>query len=511
MKSFLCSAVIFATAFSIRADLSEDNLLCRDSNRFFAQFDAPDFRKYAPSREVDILHLKLDVTPDFKARTISGTASFTFKPIAKPIEEFRLDGVDLSVSSVTSPEKIESYQVTEDKIIIRFAKPIEPGKETSVVLTYSAEPDEGLYFRTPEMGYKADETHLWTQGEPIEARHWYPCYDSPNEKFTSEIICHVPAGMTVLSNGKLAGEEKEGGDRIAVRWVQEKPHVTYLISLIAGYFKKVEDQYKAVPLAFYTPPSDIGEAQSSFRDTKDMMGFFEKEIGVEYPWAKYFQVVVNDFTAGGMENTSITTLTERMLFRSETENLRNSEGLVAHELAHQWFGDLLTCKDWSQLWLNEGFATFYALLYDEHKNGRDEMLYGLYGSSKRIIGVTNDVQPIVFRKFGEPMAQFNHLVYQKGSWVLHMLRSQLGAELYRRAINAYVGRHQFENVITEDLNSAIEEISGRSFDQFFDQWLYHGHFPEIEAAYSWDPGLKLAKVSIRQVQKISEEVLLFNF
>ena len=511
MKYLLCAALIFSSGFLLFADHFAEELLCRNSSGLLVRSDSSDFRKYAPSREVDIIHLKLEVTPDFKARTISGTATFTFKPIAQALGELRLDGIDLSVASVTSSEKIEGYQVTDEKIIIYFARPIEPGKETTVAITYSAEPTEGLYFRTSEMGYKADETHLWTQGEPIEARHWYPGYDSPNEKFTSEIICHVPAGMTVLSNGKLSSEEKEAGDLVAVRWVQEKPHANYLLSLIAGNFKKVEDQYKNIPLAFYTPPSDIAEAQSSFRDTKDMMGFFEKEIGVPYPWAKYFQVAVSDFTAGGMENTSITTLTERTLFRSETENLRNSEGLVSHELAHQWFGDFVTCKDWSHLWLNEGFATFYALLYDEHKNGRDSMLYGLYGGSKRITGVTNDTQPIVFRKYGQPIEQFNHLVYQKGSWVLHMLRSQLGEELYRRSIQAYLERHQFENVVTEDLNSAIEEISGRSFDQFFDQWVYHAHFPEIEASYSWDQKSKLAKLSIKQVQKIGEDVLLFNF
>jgi aminopeptidase N len=317
--------------------------------------------------------------------------------------------------------------------------------------------------------------------------------------------------MTVLSNGKLISEEKDAAGLKAVRWSQEKPHVNYLISLIAGNFKSIEDEYKDVPLAFFTPPSDIGEAQNSFGDIKDMLGFFEKEIGVPFPWAKYFQVVVSDFTAGGMENTSITTLTDRTLFRDETENIRNSEGLCSHELAHQWFGDLVTCKDWSQLWLNEGFATFYALLYDEHKNGRDSMLYGFYGSAKNLLKATNDIQPIVFRKYNGPDEQFNSLVYQKGSWVLHMLRSQLGEELYRRCIKTYLERHQFGNVVTEDLRAVAEEISGRSFDQFFDQWLYHAHFPELEASYFWDAKSKLAKISIRQIQKINDNVLLLIF
>src|SRR5439155_21936315 len=227
---------------------------------------------------------------------------------------------------------------------------------------YRAEPTQGLYFRTPEMGYKAGDTHLYTQGEPTEARHWYPCFDAPNEKFTSEIVCRVPEGMTVLSNGRRVSEEKDGG-LVAVRWLQDKPHVTYLISLVAGYFKSVEDKYHEVQLAFYTPPSEINEAPNSFRDTKDMLAFFEDEIGVPYPWAKYYQVCVNDF-GGGMENTSITTLTVDTLFTAATENIRSSQGLVAHELAHQWFGDLVTCKDWSDIWLNDGFATYYESHYE---------------------------------------------------------------------------------------------------------------------------------------------------
>jgi aminopeptidase N len=363
------------------------------------------------------------------------------------------------------------------------------------------------------MGYKEGDTHLFTQGEAIEARHWYPCFDAPNEKFTSEITCRVPEGMTVLSNGKLVSEEKEAATGlVAVHWKQEKPHVNYLISLLAGYFKKVEDRYQEIPLAFYTPVSDIQEAASSFRETKDAMGFFELEIGVPYPWAKYYQVCVSDFVAGGMENTSITTLTDRTLFREEeTENIETSEGLVSHELVHQWFGDLVTCKDWSHLWLNEGFATYYAHLYDGHKHGRDSMLYGLYHDGKGITDRTDDTKPIVYRKFDQPDEQFSYLAYPKGGWVLHMLRSQLGEDLYRRCIKTYLERHQYGTVVTEDLNAVIEELSGRSYDRFFDQWVYHAHHPELEVNYSWDERSKLAKVSVSQNQKVSEDVLLFQF
>ncbi|HEU0039288.1 MAG TPA: M1 family aminopeptidase, partial [Verrucomicrobiae bacterium] len=322
----------------------------------------------------------------------------------------------------------------------------------------------------------------------------------------------VADGMTVISNGRQVSETKDAATGlVAVEWRQEKPHANYLISLVAGYFKKVEDHHRDIPLAFYTPPSDINEAQNSFRDTKDMMAFFEEEIGVPYPWPKYDQVVVNDFVAGGMENTSATTLTDTTLFTDATENIRSSEGLVSHELAHQWFGDYVTCKDWSQIWLNEGAATYYSQLYAGHKHGRDAMLYSLYGTARTILGRTNASRAIVERRYDDPGELFSYLAYDKGGWVLHMLRAQLGEALYRRSIKTYLERHALGSVVTEDLNSVIEELSGRSFDQFFDQWVYHGGQPELEVAYSWDARDKLAKLSLKQNQRIGDDVFLFTF
>jgi aminopeptidase N len=400
--------------------------------------------------------------------------------------------------------------MTDKHVIVTFAEPIPADKEASVTITYSATPQKGLYFRTPEMGYPAGDSHLWTQGEPLEARHWFPSFDAPNEKFTSEMICHVPEGMTVLSNGKRMSEEKDATGLTTVRWLQDKPHVNYLIALCAGYFKKVEDTHRDIPMAFWTPASQIAQAKSSFRDTKDMMEFFEKEIGVPYPWAKYDQVCVEDFGWGGMENTTLTILNDRTLFTDATENIRESTGLVAHELAHQWFGDFVTTKDWSHLWLNEGFATYYEALYQRHKYGGDMFLYEMMQNAKGVLSQQNDTTPIVRRDFNTPEQQFGFHAYPKGSWILHMLRSQLGEDLFRRCVKTYLERHQYGNVVTEDLNKVIEELSGRSFDQFFNQYVYHAHHPELNIAYSWDERTKLAKLSIQQVQKLSDDVLLFN-
>ncbi len=515
MKKIFAGSLVLGIvcAFGSNLPAADDSagIECLKSADFLASADGGSPLNYAPDRDVTVLHLALDVTPDFKQRTVAGTATLQFKPNLKPARELKLDAVDLQVQSVTGTVKIATYQVTKDHLIITFAEPVPADQTASVTVTYDAEPDLGLYFRTPEMGYKEGDTHCFSQGEEIEARHWYPCFDSPNEKFTSEVTCHVPDGMTVISNGRLLGQTPDGTNGlVAFHWTQELPHANYLITLVAGYFKSVESRHKEVPLAFLTPPSEFAEATNSFRETEAIMDFYEQEIGVPFPWAKYDQTCVNDFVAGGMENTSATTLTDRTLATADTENIRDSQGLVAHEMAHQWFGDLVTCKDWSHIWLNEGFATYYQVLYHGYKNGRDAMLFDLYGNAHGVTGMPNDTNSIVRRNYHDPFEMFGYLAYPKGSWVLHMLRSELGADLYRRCIKTYLERHRYGNVTTEDLRAVIEELSGKSYDQFFDQWLYHAHYPELDIAYSWDESSKLAKVSIKQTQELSERVMLFH-
>jgi aminopeptidase N len=469
-------------------------------------------RQYAPDRKADILHITIDVTPDFKARTVAGATTIKFKPIAKPLTELRLDAIDLDVSCVTSSAQIEGYSVTDEAIIITFDPSIQPGVEATVKVLYETEPKQGLYFRTPEMGYKEEDTHLFTQGESHEAPHWYPNYDYPNERSTSEVICRVQADMVVISNGRLVSEKIDSETGLkAVHWLQDKPHVNYLVALVAGKLKKIESHYKDIPLAFYTPASQIELAENSFKDTADMLEFYEKEIGVPYPWDKYSQAVVQDFVAGGMENTTLTILTDGTLFTTATENIHSSQSLVAHEFVHQWFGDYVTCKDWSHLWLNEGFATYYEDLYNGYKNGRDSMLYGLYRSARGVLSNRPIHKPIVYRLYADADEQFDYRTYPKAGWVLHVLRTELGEELFRKCVKTYLERHAFGSVVTEDFSSVIEELTGRSFDRFFDQWIYHGRHPDLKVSYNWSEKDKLAKVSVKQTHEVNDNVMLFHF
>ncbi len=468
-------------------------------------------RKYARDRLIDLLHLKLDVRPDFQKRTIAGTATLTFKPVGRALSTLTLDAVGLEVESITaSNATLGSQQNTGEQLILDFTSPVPVDAEAGVVIRYHVQPENGIYFRTPEMGYKAEDTQLWTQGEAELHRYWFPCYDYPNERFTSEVICHVPGNMEVVSNGHLVASTPEAGGIKAVHWSQDKPHANYLIALAAGMFHKLEAKAGELPIAMYVPVSEKDQAANAFRDTAKIIAFYNQEIGVPFAWDKYFQVYCHDFLAGGMENTSCTFEASSMLFKDDTEQLNTLHRLDAHETAHQWFGDLVTCRDWSHLWLNEGFASYYTILYEEHRNGRDAMLHELWMEAQGVLQ-TNDTRPTVWRDYSDAMEQFDYRVYPKGAWILHMIRSRLGPDLYRRCIKTYLERHRFGVVGTDDLHDVLDELTGLSWDQFFDQWLYHGGVPDLAITYSYDAATKLVKLNVRQQQKLSDQVRLFAF
>lgn len=490
-----------------------EEMLCRCSKHLL--FPTPSGskpgRKFARDRKVDIEHLKIEVTPDFAARSIAGTATVSFTPIARPLPELRLDAVDLRIAQVTvTGAVLKEHHATEEELVLTFRDPVAAGVKVSVMISYTASPDRGLYFRTPEMGYPAGDTQLWTQGEPELHRFWFPGYDFPNERFTSEVICHAPEEMEVVSNGALISRTRNSSGLVTTHWRQDQPHVNYLVALACGKFTKLEDSLDGLPLAVFVPPSNTAEAANTFLDTKKILSFFQREIGVPYPWAKYFQVYCHDFVAGGMENTSASFMAESLMFSSSTEQLRTLHELDAHETAHQWFGDLVTCRDWAHLWLNEGFASYYTVLYEGEKFGADGMAHALWDESRAVLGAAPDTKPMVWRDYTDPMQQFDYRSYPKGAWVLHMLRSQLGPDLFREGVKTYLNRHRNGIVTTDDLQQALEDVSGLSFDQFFDQWVYHGGHPELAVDYAWDSGSQMARISVRQTQTVSPQVPLFR-
>jgi aminopeptidase N len=352
---------------------------------------------------------------------------------------------------------------------------------------------------------------VWTQGESEEARHWIPCFDHPSDKLTTEVIVAAPAPMVAISNGKLLSSEPKGDGRV-FHFLQDKPHTTYLITVVVGEFAVWKGDAGGIPLAAYVPKDRAAFAARSFDLTADMMEFFNGKTGYRYPWAKYDQLCVAGFPFGGMENTSATTLTEHTLHDERAALDVSSMGLVAHELAHQWFGDLVTCKDWGDIWLNESFATFFANLYTEHRLGWDEGVYERFedGNQYKAEDRGRYRRPLSTRSWRSPEDLFDAHSYPKGGRVLSMLRHVLGDEAFFAGIKLYLERNAFRPVETADFRMAMEEATGVSLGWFFDQWVHRGGHPHFKVAWTWDPQAHAVQIDVEQMQKADDLTPLFR-
>ncbi|MFQ5608053.1 MAG: M1 family aminopeptidase, partial [Candidatus Zixiibacteriota bacterium] len=289
-------------------------------------------------------------------------------------------------------------------------------------------------------------------------------------------------------------------------------HLTYLISLIIGEYHETRTDWDGIPITYYVHPSDRKLVDLAFGKTPDMMDFYSDKIGVRYPYEKYAQTCVHDFIWGGMENISATTMTRRMLHDKRAEIDYQTDGLVAHELAHQWWGDLLTTKNWNNTWLNEGFATYFDLLYTEHARGHDEFVMRLRVLRESYMAEDSSKyrRPVVTARYEDPSQMFDRHSYRKGALVLHMLRSTLGDELWWKGINLYATRHRERTVETADFRQALEDASGRSLNAFFRQWIFRGGYPEFAVDWKWDAAQKMVKLNVAQTQEIDSVTPLFT-
>lgn len=477
--------------------------------------------QYTPDRVIDITHIRLELTLDFAQRRISGTATLSARALAATVATVVLDADELEVHEVRlrrlssangAADEPVSYEIGAKTLLLRLASALERDAEFQLVIAYSAQPERGLYFIQPDAGYPDKQPHVWTQGQDLDARAWFPCHTLPDDKATSEMIATVPAEMFALSNGELVGRTEHDDGTATFHWREHTPHAAYLITLAVGPFVEVRDEWDGLPVTYYVLPGYEDAARRVMGRTPQMLQYFSDKIGVRYPYEKYAQVCVSDFIMGGMENTSATTLTDMVLPDERVMPDFVHESLVAHELAHQWFGDLLTCRDWSHGWLNEGFATYFESLWIEHAQGEDEFRYNLYlhaqlyqqEDSKR------HRRPLVMRSYNQPIDIFDMHLYPKGGWVLHMLRAQLGDEDWWRALNHYVTKHRETTVLTHDFQRAIQEATGRNFDKFFDQFVFTGGHPEYSVSYAWDDATRTATLTVKQRQSLDELTPLFD-
>ncbi len=453
-------------------------------------------------REVDIHHIKIDVSVNIESGTVKGNVTHTFSPFSSSLDAFSLDAEDMTILRARLAGKDIGFNQANDKVYLTLNKSMSWEDTAKVRLDYTANPRKGTYFIKPDETYPEKPLQAWTQGEDMDNHHWVPLYDYPNDKATFEVSLTVEKKFTALSNGELVSVKNNKDGTHTWHWHEHFPMVSYLISYVIGEFEKVEDSYNGIPVNYWVYEENKHEALRSFGLTTDMMKYFGNRTGIEYPYEKYDQVIIDDFMFGGMENITLTHNTDRTMFDEFAAPDVSSDGLVAHELAHQWFGDMLTTRNWAHAWLNEGFATFFSRKYRENKFGFDEGEYirfgeinGYFGSNKKWRRST------VQHKFYESMDVFDGHIYAKGSLILNMLQDYIGEDAFWRFIQHYTKENQYKNVETPDLKKAIEETTGQNMDWFFKQWIYEPGFPEYNVTWKYNQRNKSVKLTVKQTQK----------
>lgn len=494
-------------------NLLRDLCQCRAYSAADGRFSLPGSTPhYAPDRVFTSKHIRSELTLDFRHKTLAGVCTTTLEAIAEPAKEMTFDAVNFQISKITSKGRALRYDYDKRKLKVYFSPSIRRGQSVDVSIHYKVtKPALGLHFVGPDKHYPKKPVQAWTQGEDEYNRFWFPCHDAPQERVTTEMIITVPEPFTAISNGGLVSLKKRSGKR-TYHWKHNVPHSPYLVSLAAGVFTEMKDRWRHVPVLYYVTPGREADAHRAFDKTPKMLEFFSKKTGVPYAYAKYSQVAAVDFIYGGMENTSCTTQTALTLHDERAHLDFTSDPLVAHELAHQWFGDLVTCKDWSHAWLNESFATYFEALFKEHDLGYDEFMVEMRGNADAYFDEDSSRyrRPMVTRNYKNTNDLFDRHLYEKGSTLLHMLRSFLGEDAWWRSINLYLKRHRGRGVETVDLIQAIQDATGRNMRPFFDQWIFKGGHPEYKVRFWWDAKTKKIHLRVLQTHATNEETGLFS-
>lgn len=486
-----------------------------DGRPFSLPTDRPHWGHAKPF-SIESLSLRVDVR--IESKSLLGDCTLRVRRVDGEARSLYLDAVDFELDSVevqsgTGEWTSAPHHYDGAKIILD----IPPSWTTfSVRVRYCCTPRRGLYFvtrRAPRSAPRTDDTptEVWSQGQDEDNRHWFPCADHPNQRMATELIATVPRGWFALSNGELVSRELQN-ERERFHWKQSEPHPSYLVTLACGAFEHQHERLGDLPIDYYVPPGESRHIERSFGRTKAMIEFFQTKLKTPFPWAKYAQVVVTDFIFGGMENTSATTIYDRVLLDERAALDVDMDSLVSHELAHQWFGDLVTCRDWSHAWLNEGFATYLEHLWRQHVDGDDEYLYGLEQDLDAYLEEERDRyrRPIVTNTWSAPIDLFDRHLYQKGGLTLHALRQHLGDRAFFDGIANYLRVMRGRGAETRDLLRAIEDESGRSLEAFFDQWVMRAGHPQLEISSEYESGI--LRIQVVQTQaKLSDAGTNWSF
>jgi len=474
-------------------------------------------KEYRPSATLayDLLHTKLELSFLMDSQFVLGKAHLTMKPFFKPISEVTLDAVGFDIHSIKSDATLKDLKYSYDgkKLVISLDTTYFSSQKFGVLIYYTAKPnqneesgseaitsDKGLFFINPTGTDPDMPTQIWTQGETENNSKWFPTFDKPNERFTQEIILTVDNKYLTLSNGKkIKSTDNKDGTRTD-HWKQDKPHAPYLAMIAVGEFHEEMDEWNGVPLHYIVEKGWRNHAKKIFNHTPEMLSFFSGKLKYPYPWDKYAQVVVKDFVSGAMENTSAVVFGD--FIQKTTRELIDNDNdyIVAHEMMHHWFGDLVTCEDWSNLTLNEGFANYAEYLWFENKYGKDRAehhrMNEMNGYYSQVFG--QGAHPLVHYYYDDKEQMFDAHSYNKGGLVLHMLRNYLGDEAFYAGLNKYLVDNAYTAVEVDELRMAFEDTVGEDLHWFFDQWFLGNGHPHLDVTYTYNDENKVLLVEVDQ-------------
>jgi len=457
----------------------------------------------AREHNVDMEDMLLDLHFKPERGFVEGKVTYTFTPIRSKIDSLYLDGPEINFKQVTLDGNDVKYKKSDAGITIYFSTPITWDTKHKITLDYEAHPKKGLYFIGWNDSTNRSRKEIWTQGELTDNRYWLPGYDDPDDKLITEVLVTFDSKYKVLSNGaKIAEKDNKDGTK-TWHYKMPHPHALYLVMLGIGNYDIYTTKAASGVTINEWYNADVPEKREpTYRYTDDIMNFLEKEIGVPYAWGSYSQIPVQDFLYGAMENTSATIFGDFFQVNKREFLDRNYIGVNAHEMTHQWFGDLVTCRSGRNMWLHESFATYYAKLYARHHFGEDNYRWNCRGEANAALAASKtDQNPLEYSGAGGR-------IYPKGSCVLGMLRYVVGDEEYHKAVAAYLEKHKFDNVEAYDFRIAFHDVLGINLDWFFDEWIERGGEPHYDVSY--EQGIKSTILHIKQTQTISDVLTYFK-
>lgn len=476
--------------------------------------------RYTPTRINDLVHTKLDVRLDYQHSWLTGKAWITLTPHLYPTDSLTLDakGMDILQVALVNKDKTQNplvYQYNKKQLHIKLPKQYRRGEQYTIYISYISKPNEyekeiggdpmlgvkGLYFINPTGENKKKPIQVWTQGETESNSVWFPTIDQTQQKTTQELTLTVPSKYVTLSNGKLVSQKTNTDGTRTDYWKMDLPHSPYLFFMGVGDYAVVKDSWRGKEVNYYVEKEFGPVAKKIFGNTPEMMTYFSKITGIDYPWVKYSQMTGREFVAGAMENTTATLHQEGAQQDARELTDQNSwEGTIAHELFHQWFGDYATAESWSNLTVNESFADYSQTLWDEYKYGKDAGDAENYSGLQGYLMGNNSKKDLVRFYYADKEEMFDAVSYQKGGRILHMLRKYIGDSAFFKGINLYLSTNKFKSAEAHHLRLALEEVSGQDLNWYFNQWYFGSGHPKLDVQYKYNDSLKEAMIVVKQTQ-----------